>query len=362
MTFLPIGGMTHMSDVKKKKNWKRTLLIVLCVVLSLVLILVAAAGVGLNYFLERLGYATMDTTVPHDIAESIAKEDWEEIDPEDDHPIYNEEDVTFNPGDVDHEGQGDHIINIMLVGQDAREGEGTQRSDSMILATINKNTKTITLTSFMRDQYVQIPGYGNTKLCHAYSYGGMSLLNETLYNHFGIEIDGNLEVDFVGFEKIINLLGGVDIELTKAEVKYLRNAGGWDLSVGMNRMPGDAALLYSRLRSIDTDYMRAERQRKVLISLLDAYKEKDPNYAEALVMMNEILPYIKTNMSKSEITNYAAQLFPILTSAKVETLRIPVDGTFEGGYIKVSEGMKLWCQLNIDFEANRKVLDEIFAE
>ena len=101
---------------------------------------------------------------------------------------------------------------------------------------------------------------------------------------------------------------------------------------------------------------------KVLISLLDAYKEKDPNYAEALVMMNEILPYIKTNMSKSEITNYAAQLFPILTSAKVETLRIPVDGTFEGGYIKVSEGMKLWCQLNIDFEANRKVLDEIFAE
>ena len=248
----------------------------------------------------------------------------------------------------------------MLVGQDAREGWGRSRSDTMMLVTFNKSKGDITLTSFMRDEYVQIPGYGATKLCHAYAYGGMELLNQTLYNHYGVEIHGNFEVDFSGFEDIIDYLGGVDIELTGAEAKYLREAGHSYVKKGKCHLRGNTALLYARLRSIDNDYNRAERQRNVMMSLIDSYKGLDKT--EMLTLLYDILPYLTTNISQTDIVNYAMDLFPILSGSEVTPMRLPVDGTFDTGFVKVSEGQKLWCQLNIDFEANRKILDEIFAE
>lgn len=345
---------------KKRSNGTRVALIILCVVLSLILIVISGVGLYVNYLYGRMEYVDQDTTITPEDAQSLVIQDAEDIDPDSTEDIIDSEDVTFNHEGLDNVEQGDHIVNIMLVGQDAREGESTQRSDTMMLLTFNTYKKTITLTSIMRDQYVQIPGYGKTKLNHAYQYGGMSLMNETLYNHFGIEIDGNFEVNFTGFEKIIDLLGGVDIELTKAEVKYLKSKGYSYVKVGMNHLPGDCALLYARLRSIDTDYARAERQRNVMMSLFEAYK--DLSYTQMLSLLHEILPMLKTNMTMSDITGYAMDLYPMLSGARIETLRIPVDGTFKGGYVKVSEGLKLWCQYNIDFEANRKVLEEIFAE
>lgn len=346
---------------KKRRSGKRTALIVICVILAFILAGIAAAAIYIDYLYNRMEYVGPNgSTVSPEIASSIAQGEHVEIPPDNTDPIFDKEDITFQPDDTDHEGQGEHVVNIMLVGQDAREGESTQRSDSMILVTFNKSKETITLTSFMRDQYVQIPGYGATKLCHAYQYGGMSLLNQTIYNHFGVEIHGNLEVDFTGFEEIIDLLGGVDIELTSKEAKYLRQAGGWDVYKGMNRLPGDCALLYARLRSIDTDYRRAERQRNVMMSLMEEYKSQ--SYVKMVSLLNEILPLVKTNMTKAEIANYALDLFPMLSNAAIETNRIPVDGTFKGGYIRVYEGLDLWCQLNIDFAANREVLEEIFAK
>ena len=183
-------------------------------------------------------------------------------------------------------------------------------------------------------------------------------MNETLKNNFGIEVDGNFEVDFTGFEKIIDLLGGVEIDLTKKEVEYLKEKGFKNVKVGKNILEGESALWYARLRSIDTDYARAERQRNVMMSLFESYKEL--SYPQMLSLLHEILPLLRTNMTMSEITNYALQLYPMLSGAEVETLRIPVDGTFKGGFVKVSEGLKLWCQYNIDFEANRQVLEKVF--
>lgn len=345
---------------RKSKKGARVTLIVLCVILSLILILGVGAFLALKFgVLDRINYDNDDSTISLEEAESLALEEAEQIDPDNSDPIFNEEDITFEEN-VQHKGQGEHIVNILLVGQDAREGQGRQRSDSMMLITFNKSKGTITLTSFMRDEYVQIPGYGATKLCHAYAYGGMSLLNQTLYNHYGIEIDGNLEVDFSGFEDIIDYLGGVDIELTSAEAKYLKEAGHSYVQKGMCHLSGETALLYARLRSIDNDYNRAERQRKVMLSLIEAYK--DLSQTEMLTAIYDLLPYLTTNMSQSEIVSYALDLFPMLSGSQVDTMRIPVDGTFKTGYVKVSEGMKLWCQLKIDFEANRKVLEEIFAE
>lgn len=342
----------------RKKDSVRVALIILCIILALILVAMSGLAIYVTYLYNRMEYVGQETTISPEDAQSIALEEAEKIDPDNSDPIVNQEDIAVTDEYVYHEGQGSHIVNIMLVGQDAREGEGVQRSDSMMLVTFNLKTRTITLTSLMRDQYVKIPGYGSTKLNHAYQYGGMSLMNETLYNHFGIEVDGNFEVDFTGFEKIIDLLGGVEIELTKKEVDYLKVKGFKNVKVGKNILEGESALWYARLRSIDTDYARAERQRNVMMSLFEAYKEL--SYPQMLSLLHEILPLLRTNMTMSEITNYALELYPMLSGAEVETLRIPVDGSFKGGYVKVSEGLKLWCQYNIDFEKNREILAKVF--
>ena len=183
-------------------------------------------------------------------------------------------------------------------------------------------------------------------------------MNETLYNHYGIEVDGNFEVDFSGFEKIIDKLGGVEIELTKEEVAYLKEKGYKNVTVGKNILSGEPALWYARLRSIDDDYQRARRQRTVMVSLFEAYRHASSS--TMISTLNDLVPLLRTNMSLPDITSYALDLFPMISSAKVETLRLPVDGTFKGGFVKVAEGKKLWCQYNIDFEANREILNKVF--
>ena len=346
-----------MGNTGKKKS-TRGVLIILCIILAFVLVAMSSVAIYVSYLYNRMEYVGQDTTLSPEEASNVVLQDAETIDPDSTEPLLDQSDVEVKDEYVYHEGQGSHIVNIMLVGQDAREGESVQRSDTMMLVTFNLKTQTIHLTSLMRDQYVKIPGYGSTKLNHAYQYGGMSLMNETLYNHFGIEVDGNFEVDFTGFEKIIDLLGGVEIDLTQKEVDYLKEKGFKNVKKGKNILEGESALWYARLRSIDTDYQRAERQRNVMMSLFEAYKEL--SYPQMLSLLHEILPLLRTNMTMSEITNYALKLYPMLSGAKVETLRIPVDGTFKGGFVKVSEGLKLWCQYNIDFEANRKALEKIF--
>lgn len=358
--------MPVMEEQKKKKKggWKRTVLIVICVILLLLLIAIACAAVYVNYLLDKIDINTeADSRLSASEVESLLETDpdVETIDPTSTETLPHIDDVTF-PTEAEqptYPSKSENVTNILLIGQDRREGEGRQRSDAMILVTFNKDTNDITLTSFMRDSYVQIPGYKPNKLNAAYQYGGFDLLNETLYVNFGVEVDGNAEVDFSGFEDLIDLLGGVDIKLTEAEVELL-NYEWKDLKVGVNHLNGEQALDYSRIRYIDSDYRRAERQRKVLLSLVDAYKNKP--ITEMVALLDDILPLVKTNMSKSEIVSFVWDLFPMLSSAQFDTLRIPADGTFDQGNVKVREGLKNWFQYNIDFEANRKLLQEIFDD
>ena len=96
--------------------------------------------------------------------------------------------------------QDKDIVNLLLIGQDRREGQDRQRADSMIMVTLNKKTKQISMTSFMRDLYVQIPGYSDNRINATYAFGGMDLLDSTLNTNFGVEIAGNVEVDFGEFQ------------------------------------------------------------------------------------------------------------------------------------------------------------------
>ena len=362
--------------------WMQTGLAVLCVILAFVLFAMIFATAFINRTLNQMNRVDPDkeSALGSSEAEQLmgSDPDLETIDPNSKETLPNIEDITFptepteptSPTENDGPQQptqnasplekGEHVINIMLVGQDRRPGEGRQRSDSMILVTINKSKGTITLTSFMRDQYVLIPGYKPNKLNAAYALGGFSLMNETLAVNFGVLVDGNVEVDFDGFKDVIDLLGGVEITLTQAEADHLNEEYQYTLTPGKQYLNGEQALSYSRIRKIDTDYQRAKRQRTVLLSLLNRYKEKPA--AAMLALLDDILPMVTTNMTNAEIISLATEVLPMLSSSRIDTLRIPVDGTFDQGDVQVRPGLKNWFQYNIDFEANRKLLEQIFAE
>ncbi|MCD7821339.1 MAG: LCP family protein [Clostridiales bacterium] len=112
------------------------------------------------------------------------------------------------------------VVNVLLVGQDSRDGERSN-SDTMIILSINRNLNQISMVSLMRDIYVQIPGYENNKLNAAYLLGGFDLLDETISTNFGVAIDYNVEVDFEGFKDIVNTLGGIDVEMYQEEADYI---------------------------------------------------------------------------------------------------------------------------------------------
>ncbi len=240
---------------------------------------------------------------------------------------------------ADHE-----LVNILLIGQDAREGETRARSDSMILMTFDKNNGTITLTSFLRDLYVQIPGYNDNRINAAFALGGMDLLDETLLYNFGVDVDHNVSVDFDGFSQIIDILGGIDVELTQNEASVL------GLSAGMNHLDGSYALDYARIRKIDNDFGRTARQRKVITTVLDAFS--DASMSQINDLIDEILPLITTDMTNMEIVSYAAELFPMLSESTISSCTIPAEGTYSFNTI---DSMAV---IVADFDANRSILKE----
>lgn len=365
--------MTH-------NGWQRGALIALCVVLALFLILLCIVTGVVNYTLGHINKVDPDqeATLSQDEADNLEYDDnLETIDPDSTEDLIHIDDITLPPYDdgSDQNGgsdtpdtpqleviTGDHLVNILLVGQDRMEGQKRQRSDSMILVTFNKSTNEITLTSFMRDQLVQIPGYKSNKLNAAYEIRGMKLLTETLLVNFGVAVDGIVEVDFGGFIKVIDLLGGVKIKLTEKEADYLTNHchGRWQFEPGTQILSGEQALAYARLRSIDTDYRRAERQRKVITAVITSLKGQ--SLGQLLSLMDEVLPLVSTNLSNKKIMSYASDLFPMLASADIKTFRIPVEGTFEEDIIQVRDNLTAWFQYNIDFYANNQYLNEIFRE
>ncbi|MBQ6051810.1 MAG: LCP family protein [Clostridia bacterium] len=257
--------------------------------------------------------------------------------------VISPDQIKFNPLD-NATITGKNLINILLIGQDRRQYESTrQRSDSMILATVNKEKKTVTLTSFVRDIYVQIPGYQNNRLNAAFRFGGMKLLDQTFEKNFGVKIDANVCVDFGQFTSLIDKLGGIDIEITDAEAKVLSLP-----SSGMVHLNGSKTLSYARIRKIDSDIKRSERQRKVLLALYSKYKDKSAT--ELLAMLDDILPLITTDLSNWEILSYATELLPMSKEFTVITQRVPINKSY---YYATIDGRALTI---IDFEKNQQFL------
>lgn len=341
-------------------RWKRVLLIVVCSLLALILVLFAAAGIYINYLMNRMDRVSYESKLSPSEVEELLKSDpdLQPLDPSESLP--NISDITFPPEVTEPLEDSNDVINILLIGQDETVAGVRARSDSMILVTFNTKAKTVTFTSFMRDTYVQIPGYSPNKLNHAYQYGGMELLNETLNVNFGVEVDGDVEINFSSFKSIIDMLGGVEISLTQPEVRYMNHMTDWNLKVGKNRLTGEQALVYARLREIDSDYQRSERQRTVLMALVNAYKNQP--VSTMLDLLDDVMGLVTTNMTNDQMWEYGLKVVYMLAGARYGSQRLPADGTFSQGNVQVRPGLKAWFQYNIDFEANREILRRIFEE
>ena len=340
-----------MEEQQKKK--RGCCLPVLIAATVLVLGLLGIAAYGYNNFLNQIPRVDEENEPTLSEEEILAIE--QETDPVEEIPedatILEVEDVTLPAHEVTLLEEEDHIINILLIGQDRRPGEGRQRSDSMILCTIDTQKKTLVMTSFLRDLYVDIPNwngrsYLDNRLNVCYALGGMGMLDAALKQNFGIQVDHNIEVDFSGFKNIIELFGGVSIKLTKAEADYI----GGGLTEGVNFLTPEQALTYSRIRYLDSDFGRTNRQRNVLNAMLNSVKNL--SYDQLTNLVNNILPMITTDMSNADITGYMMEILPILSQLQVTTQYVPASGTYSSVYIR---GMAV---LVPDIPANVAILKE----
>ncbi len=316
--------MARHAEKKKLARWQVTLLVLLAI---LFLLASVVSGV-LTHYLNKINRPDPNQTFITE--EEFVSMVMEEEEPAEDLDVVLPEDVVLNTeGTIQLEGD---ITNILLIGQDRRPGEGRARSDSIILCSINKTTNTITLVSFLRDMYVQIPGFQDNRINAAYAFGGAELLNKTLKVNFGIDIDANVEVDFAAFEAVIDALGGVDITLTDAEYQYFIDCNHRNTVRGTNHFDGKEALFYSRIRDIDSDFGRTNRQRNVLTAVFNQVRNAEPG--ELLQLADTILPMLTVDLSNAEIIGYIMEFAPMLAGCNFVTSSVPAADAYYNANIR----------------------------
>lgn len=250
------------------------------------------------------------------------------------------------------------IVNILLLGVDERPEEGdTGRSDTTMIATLDFKNNQLKLTSLMRDMYVEIPGRGYAKFNQAYADGGIELVIQTIASNFGIKVNGYATVNFDAFVDVIDILGGVEININQEEYEWIQSHCKrkvlLSIKPGLQTLNGDQALLYSRLRFVgDNDFERTERQRRVLSTLFDKFK--DQSYTSMMKVMTSAMNYVKTDLSSSEIQSLAYNVLKMKVD-EVDQLRLPMDGTYQFAW-EVMNGTSVNV-VKFDLEANRDAVN-----
>ncbi|EHK2348954.1 LCP family protein [Clostridium perfringens] len=259
------------------------------------------------------------------------------------------------------------ITNILLLSSDARPGEDVSRSDSIMILTIDNINKKLKVTSLMRDMLVKIDGHGEEKLNHAFAYGGPTKTIETIQNNFGIKLNNYVIVDFNAFVKVIDSINGIEVTVKDYELdelnKYILDGGGSeeDLlpSPGTYNLNGYQALSYARIRKVGNgEYERTERQRAVLQIALE--KVKDMSTVKLVSLLNELFPYVKTNISLGNAMDYG---FTALNVGKkcnfeIEQFRVPLDSISKGGIIN----NKGWVFVIDKVETSKALQEFIFND
>lgn len=322
LTEIEKEGTNEQTPEDKKKKRKKKALLILLPIISLVLVVVLVAGIFV---------AQKFSLIDFDSEESTTIDATQEF--------YEEEDETLDFAEMDDATGKDFreilknwatnggdkmsskdVINVLLVGSDASsEEEGRANitdkgnTDAMILVSIDKVNKKIKLVSFMRDSYTYMDQFDRyAKLNAACANGGPAYLVETIENDYKIEIDGYVLVDFDSFTQVIDILGGVYVDVPAYVANYLNSSslfkGMKKVQAGENvLLDGQQALAFSRTRKTDSngDVSRVARQRQVINALIE--KCLDASLSEINEVADVILANVRTNISQKSILSYAAQ-------------------------------------------------------
>lgn len=323
------SGKKHSGKKKKKrKKWVNVLTVIMIVI---VLILLGIYAV-INHYYSKSNYVDdseiqMNSNVETE-STGLTDEETEQLQTE---IIQQTQDIAL-PNDED-------VYNLLLIGVDRRDKSWYGNSDSMILMSINKNTKQIHMTSFMRDLYANIPGVGVKKLNAACAYGGGPLLVRTIEDNYKIPIDNYASVDFDAMIDIVDLVGGVEIDISSEEMRVANNyieemcnLQGESVSEhritssGSQLMDGYQAVAYSRIRYVgNADYERTERQREVLEKIMQ--KCQSLSVTELNALADAVLPKVTHNIDQSTLLSLIGQM-PTILGYEIVQSRVPYDNMY----------------------------------
>ncbi len=350
----------HADEVEKKKWYQNKALIVGLSVTAVFLVMV---GIVTAIFFDYYG-KIKDETIYKPQAGNQG-----EVTPDDTVDAYDYEKWLKDQlsGIADNTMSNENVTNILIIAEDLRDTTGDSRgnTDVMILASINKEAKTLTLSSFMRDIYCDIPGYYAARLNSAYAKGGPDVLMKTLQTNFGVVVDKYVLVNFYSFIDIVEAIGGIEAEVTQAQIdamfapmneqnRILGNAHGTDYiyKPGKYTLNGNQALAYARIRKgVGDDFGRTSRQREVIFTAIS--KAKNLSMFEIKALVDKILDnnMVKTNLSEGEVASLILNCFEYMDYEQ-QQLQIPSNGTWSGVIIR---GMDV---LSVNFLKNAQLLQE----
>lgn len=313
---------------------------------------------GAGYMSDQMNYVPV-TGVEH----QTPVDDIDDLTPPPE--VTDEPEMTITPAPVEGDITDDpDIRNILLLGEEAMDSGGYRgRTDLMIIATLNRKTGEISLTTLMRDMLVSIPGYQDNKLNVAYQIGGVSLLYETLEYNLGIKVNNYALVGFDSFETVVDELGGVEVTLTQDEAAYLNrtnyisNIEHRNLTAGTVLLNGNQALGYCRIRDVPTaggeynDFGRTTRQKLLLTGIFDSMRRL--GYLDAAGVASRCLSLVTTDITTEQMEEYINLVYDIGLSSSVRTYRVPVSDSFTGGYVR------RMSVIIADMEKNRAELKRI---
>lgn len=253
----------------------------------------------------------------------------------------NEKNLGISSEISDKYGDTD-IFNVALFGVDTRdENSFSGRSDTIIIVSVDRKNNTVKLSSILRDSYVAIEGHKNQKITHAYAFGGAELAIKTINQNFHMNITDYVTVNFYKLGEAIDMLGGIDIEVTETERVHLNDIGDDENpnfhylnESGNVHLTGEQAVVYARLRKIDSDVARSNRQKKVIEALLVQAKKVSPSkYSE---MLKTAMSLCETSLSFSEVMSYAPM---IKEDISIQMTNVPceednaIGGNYEGAWV-----------------------------
>jgi len=258
-------------------------------------------------------------------------------------------------GNLTFNGKAPNIdnINVLLLGSDSR-GEKHARTDSIMIAHYNGKTNTPKVVSIMRDTYVDIPGHGKNKINAAYAFGGPELLRQTIKENFDIDIQYYAIVDFKGFEKMVDIVAPDGIEV---DIPYKMSHGlGLTLYPGKQKLHGKELLGYVRFRhDRESDFGRVRRQQEVIGKL-----KEEAISVSSIVKLPKLLgtmdPYLDSNVPNMTLLSIGTD-FVTKQAGKIESLRIPVDGSYEDARYENAGSV-----LKIDLDKNKEAMQDFLSQ